>query len=103
MAVEPERRPQDHRQFRALMGDIDSPEPLELAPPRDLMHEPFVGDDGPREITVPDHPLLSIGDPAAKPAAAKAVAAGAAKRRRQRNVARSRAPPAKARRRNRRR
>ena len=45
MAVEPERRPQDHRQFRALMGDIDSPEPLELAPPRDLMHEPFVGDD----------------------------------------------------------
>jgi serine/threonine protein kinase len=32
MAVEPERRPQDHRQFRALMGDIDSPEPLELAP-----------------------------------------------------------------------
>ena len=79
MAVEPERRPQDHRQFRALMGDIDSPEPLELAPPRDLMHEPFVGDDGPREITVPDHPLLSIGDPAAKPAAAKAVTAGAAK------------------------
>jgi serine/threonine protein kinase len=79
MAVEPERRPQDHQQFRSLMGDIDSPAPLELAPPRDLMHEPFVGDDGPREITVPDHPLLSIGDPAAKPAAAKAVAAGAAK------------------------
>jgi serine/threonine protein kinase len=77
MAVEPERRPQDHRQFRALMGDIDSPEPLELAPPRDLMHEPFVGDDGPREITVPDHPLLSIGDPATKAAVAKAVAAGA--------------------------
>jgi hypothetical protein len=38
MAVEPERRPQNHQQFRALMGDIDSPEPLELAPPRDLMH-----------------------------------------------------------------
>ena len=74
MAVEPERRPQDHQQFRALMGDIDSPEPLELAPPRDLMHEPFVGDDGEREITVPDHPLLSIGD-AAKPAAAKAATA----------------------------
>ena len=72
MAVEPERRPQDHQQFRALMGDIDSPEPLELAPPRDLMHEPFVGDAGEREITVPDHPLLSIGD-AAKPAAAKAA------------------------------
>ena len=75
MAVEPERRPQDHHQFRALMGDIDSPEPLELAPPRDLRHEPFVGDDGEREITVPDHPLLSLGD--AKPAAGKA--AGAAK------------------------
>ena len=72
MAVEPERRPQDHQQFRALMGDIDSPEPLELAPPRDLMHEPFVGDEGEREITVPDHPLLAIGD-AAKPAAAKAA------------------------------
>jgi len=79
MAIEPERRPQDHQQFRALMGDIDSPAPVELAPPRDLMHEPFVGDDGPREITVPDHPLLSIGDPAVKPVAAKAVPAGAAK------------------------
>ena len=79
MAIEPERRPQDHQQFRALMGDIDSPEPLELAPPRDLMHEPFVGDDGDREITVPDHPLLTIGDPAAKPAVAKVAAAGAAK------------------------
>jgi serine/threonine protein kinase len=62
MSVEPERRPQDHQQFRSLMGDIDSPEPVELAPPRDLMHEPFVGDDGEREITVPDHPLLSIGE-----------------------------------------
>jgi serine/threonine protein kinase len=81
LAIEPERRPQDHRQFRALMGDIDSPEPLELAPPRDLMHEPFVGGDGDREITVPDHPLLSIADPAAKavPARPAAVAAGAGK------------------------
>ena len=79
MAVEPERRPQDHQQFRALMGDIDSPQPLELAPPRDLMHEPFVGDDGPREITVPDHPLLSLGDPAAKPATAKTVTADPAR------------------------
>jgi serine/threonine protein kinase len=73
MAVEPERRPQDHQQFRALMGDIDAPAPLELAPPRDLMHEPFVGDDEDREITVPDHPLLSLGDGAAKAAAAKAA------------------------------
>jgi serine/threonine protein kinase len=74
LAVEPERRPQDHQQFRALMGDIDSPEPLELAPPRDLMHEPFVGGDSDRVITVPDHPLLTIGDPAAKPVAAKPAA-----------------------------
>ena len=101
MAVEPERRPQDHQQFRALMGDIDSPEPLELAPPRDLMHEPFVGDDGDREITVPDHPLLSIGDPAAKPAVAKAAAAGAAKPAQPERRA-ARAPAAKARRRSRR-
>ena len=101
MAVEPERRPQDHQQFRALMGDIDSPEPLELgAAPRPDARA-FVGDDGEREITVPDHPLLSIGDPAAKPAAAKAAAAGAANRRR-RNAPRSRAPAAKARRRSRR-
>jgi serine/threonine protein kinase len=99
MAVEPERRPQDHQQFRALMGDIDSPEPVELAPPRDLMHEPFVGDDGEREITVPDHPLLSIGE-AAKPAAGEggggqADAGGTG--------ARPRAPAARARRRSRRR
>jgi hypothetical protein len=99
MAVEPERRPQDHQQFRALMGDIDSPEPLELAPPRDLMHEPFVGDDGEREITVPDHPLLAHRRPAAKPAAAKAGRrqAGAGERR---AAAR---PAARARRRSRRR
>ena len=82
MAVEPERRPQDHHQFRALMGDIDSPAPLELAPPRDLMHEPFVGDDGDREITVPDHPLLAIGDPATKAGAVKVAATSGAGERR---------------------
>ena len=77
LAVEPERRPQDHHQFRALMGDIDSPEPLELAPPRDLLHEPFVGADGTREITVPDHPLLTIADPAVKAVVARPAAAAA--------------------------
>ena len=77
LAVEPERRPQDHHQFRALMGDIDSPEPLELAPPRDLMHEPFVGIDSAREITVPDHPLLTIADPAVKAVVARPAAAAA--------------------------
>jgi hypothetical protein len=68
------------------------------------MHEPFVGDEGPREITVPDHPLLSIGDPAAKARGRqgddrwrrKAGAASGPSRD-------ARAPPAKARRRNRRR
>jgi serine/threonine protein kinase len=78
LAVEPARRPRDHRQFRALMGDIEAPEPVQLAPPRDLMHEPFAGaSDEPREITVPDHPLLSLGEPAAKPAG-KAQAPAAA-------------------------
>ena len=101
MAVEPERRPQDHQQFRALMGDIDSPEPLELAPPRDLMHEPFVGGDGEREITVPDHPLLSIGD-AAKPAAGKAAAVAVKPAPAERRAGRAQ-PAAKARRRSRRR
>ena len=59
LAVQPEQRPSDHRQFRALMGDLDAPERVELVPRRDLMQEPFAGatDDGPREVTVPDHPL----------------------------------------------
>jgi hypothetical protein len=57
LAVQPERRPADHLRFRALMGDIETPERLELAPRLDLMQEPFAGvGDGPREITVPDGP-----------------------------------------------
>ena len=80
LAVEPERRPRDHLQFRSLMGDIDAPEPVALAPPRDLMHEPFVGAKaGEREITVPDRPLMSLGDPAAKPGPRLATPAVAAK------------------------
>ena len=68
LAVEPDRRPRDHLQFRSLMGDFEASEPLELAPPPDLMHEPFVGSRaGEREITVPDRPLMSLGDGAAKP------------------------------------
>ncbi len=78
LAVEPERRPRDHLQFRSLMGDIDATEPLELAPPRDLMHEPFVGNrPGEREITVPDRPLMPAGDSAAKPGARPATTAAA--------------------------
>ena len=81
LAVEPERRPRDHLQFRALMGDIDAPEPVELAPPRDLMHEPFVGTrEGDREITVPDRPLMSLGETTAKTGARPAPpAAGPAR------------------------
>ena len=33
----------DHAEFRALMGDIEAPEAVSLAPPPDLMQEPFVG------------------------------------------------------------
>ena len=76
LAVEPERRPADHLEFRALMGDIDAAAPVELAPKRDLMHEPFVGElAGEREVTVPDHPLLSLGEAAAKAGAPKPAAA----------------------------
>ena len=81
LAVEPERRPRDHLQFRSLMGDIEASEPLELAPPRDLMHEPFVGGRaGEREITVPDRPLMSLGDSVAKPGARPAAHAAAVAR-----------------------
>ena len=81
LTVEPERRPRDHLQFRSLMGDIDAAEPVELAPPRDLMHEPFVGQRGAeREITVPDRPLMSLGEPATKASSrAATLAVGAAK------------------------
>jgi serine/threonine protein kinase len=41
MAVQPKRRPADHTEFRALMGDIDAPEAVPLAPRPDLMQEPF--------------------------------------------------------------
>jgi serine/threonine protein kinase len=58
LSVQPERRPPDHLRFRALMGDIETSERLELAPRLDLMQEPFGGSaEGPREITVPDGPL----------------------------------------------
>ena len=80
MAVEPERRPRDHLQFRSLMGDIDAAMPVELAPPRDLMHEPFVGErGGEREVTVPDRPLMASGDVAAKPGVRLAATTAAAR------------------------
>jgi hypothetical protein len=77
LVVQPERRPRDHLQFRALMGDIETPERLELAPPLDLMQEPFTGGvAGHREITVPDGPLPAASLPAAAaPGGLKAKAA----------------------------
>ena len=81
MMVEPDRRPRDHLQFRSMMGDIEASQPLELGPPRDLMHEPFVaGRDGEREITVPDRPLMSLGESAARPAPRPATTGAAVAR-----------------------
>ena len=67
MAVQPERRPQDHLRFRALMGDIEAPEMLQLAPRRDLMQEPFIAGAGEREVTVPDRPLAQNAAPVPTP------------------------------------
>ena len=70
LALDPKARPQDHAAFRALMGDIETAEAVSLAPPRDLMLEPFLGDaSSHREITVPDRPLLAAAIAAATPAA----------------------------------
>jgi len=66
MAVQPKQRPADHTEFRALMGDIEAPEAVSLAPRPDLMQEPFGGAvASAREVTVPDRPLLASAEPAA--------------------------------------
>ena len=41
MAVQPRRRPANHAEFRALMGDMEAPEAAPSAPAPDLMQEPF--------------------------------------------------------------
>jgi serine/threonine protein kinase len=70
LAVQPRRRPADHAEFRALMGDIDAPAAVTLAPRPDLMQEPFAGAPAAaREVTAPDRP------PAASPAPAPAASA----------------------------
>jgi serine/threonine protein kinase len=57
MAVQPRQRPADHREFRALMGDIEAPEAVTLALRPDLMQELFTGAPArSREVTVPDPP-----------------------------------------------
>ena len=74
LALDPQARPPDHAAFRALMGDIATAEAVSLAPPRDLMLEPFLGDaSSHREITVPDRPLLAAAMASAAPAAASAA------------------------------
>jgi len=73
MAVQPKQRPADHGEFRALMGDIEAPEAVSLAPRPDLMQEPFGGTvASAREVTVPDRPLLAGAETA--PAAAGPIA-----------------------------
>ena len=78
LAVQPRQRPADHIEFRALMGDIEAPAAVSLAPRPDLMQEPFTGaasDD--REITVPDrlHAAAAAAPPASDASAAAAAAA----------------------------
>ncbi|HEV7577828.1 MAG TPA: protein kinase [Caldimonas sp.] len=66
MAVQPKQRPANHVQFRALMGDIEAPEAVSLAPRPDLMQEPFSPlPANERIVTVPDRPLLTLPEPAA--------------------------------------
>jgi serine/threonine protein kinase len=73
MALQPKQRPADHTEFRALMGDIEAPEAVSLAPRPDLMQEPFGGAvASAREVTVPDRPLLASAEPAATTPAAGA-------------------------------
>ena len=78
MAVQPKQRPADHSEFRALMGDIEAPETVSLAPRPDLMQEPFGGTvASAREVTVPDRPLLASGETPPESAAAVATDARA--------------------------
>ena len=61
MAVQPRRRPTEHAEFRALMGDIEAPDVAPLATAPDLMQEPFIGAPPARspEVTVPDPPPVA--------------------------------------------
>ena len=78
MAIQPKQRPAKHTEFRALMGDIEAPQAVSLAPRQDLMQEPFVGAPASeREITVPDRPAVAP-IPAVAAAAAEAKPAARA-------------------------
>lgn len=66
LSVQPEARPRDHAQFRALMRDIDAPnETVALSALRDLMLEPFVLDPtrAPGETTVPNGTIAEATEP----------------------------------------
>ena len=64
MAIQPQQRPADHVEFRAVMGDMEAPETVSLAPRRDLMQEPFLAPpDDDREVTVPDRPVAAVTEP----------------------------------------
>ena len=64
MAIQPQQRPADHAEFRAVMGDMEAPETVSLAPRRDLMQEPFLPPpDEDREVTVPDRPVAAVTEP----------------------------------------
>ena len=79
LAVQPRRRPTDHAEFRALIGDIDAPEAVSLAPRPDLMQEPFAGAPaGTREVTVPDRATPATAPPVPTAAAAAAPQSGSA-------------------------
>ena len=77
MAIQPQQRPADHAEFRAVMGDMEAPETVSLAPRRDLMQEPFLPPpDEDREVTVPDRPVAAVTEPPkAVPAPAPVAAA----------------------------
>ncbi len=94
LAVQPRQRPANHAEFRALMGDIEAPEAVSLAPRPDLMQEPFAGAAGPeREITVPDRPPVAVADaspPVPVPTSAAPLGAEATPLRRAPRPARSR-------------
>jgi serine/threonine protein kinase len=75
MAIQPQQRPADHAEFRALMGDIAASANVVMAPRRDLMQELFLPLDEAREVTVPDPPRVVVPEPAPAPPAPAAAPA----------------------------
>ena len=74
MAIQPQQRPADHAQFRALMGDIEAPETVAFVPRPDLMQEPFLPPpDDDREVTVPDRRAAAVTEPPRAPPAVVAA------------------------------